>query len=210
MVSSRRIAREWALRILYQAEVGKTDIPESQKSSLETLRKQFVALGSRNASGSQLEDICLNYFTGELKDNLRLLSPPQDRAFGIGAERLCADMPYWYEARLEKAFKTVAPGVILSPSYLLDPQPDSRFFPPVNLEEDELMGHFQKLDPGAKTRYRYFVNEARVELPKLIANDLKTDSKAFAKVLWAERPTFVGSGELHSYLLESGSNTTHF
>ncbi len=201
MVSSRRIAREWALRVLYQAEVGRTEMPESQLSSLETLRKQFVALGSRNASGSQLEDLVLNYFTEELKNNLRLLAPPNDRAFGMAAERLCLELPYAYEHRLEKALKTVAPGVLLSPPFLLDPPSDTRFFPSLHLP-DELAPLFQKLDPGAKIRYRYFVNEGRVELPKRLAAEIRQDTRNFARSLWSERPPLVFGEELHTYLRE--------
>ena len=92
MISSRRLAREWALKILYQADIGKTSLKESQDVSLERLRREFVQRGSRSAGGSFLEEFCLDAISRHLSDlppriNLALETGVREtiaRCFGIG------------------------------------------------------------------------------------------------------------------------------
>src|SRR5579871_5351161 len=101
VISSRRLAREWALRILYQQEVGRTTLAESLASSLERLRLEFVQRGSRTASGSTAEEVCLDCLTRELRDVLPSSRAGFDAAIARAAARLLADAPYWQELRLE-------------------------------------------------------------------------------------------------------------
>lgn len=70
MISSRRLAREWALKILYQSDVGKMSIVESQTAALERLRMDFVKRASRAATGSLLEEFLTDTITAHLFDVL--------------------------------------------------------------------------------------------------------------------------------------------
>ena len=121
MISSRRLAREWALKILYQMDVGATPLAEARESALERLRNEFVQRGSRSASGSTSEQICLEYVTSSLNDTLPSVRPsfeqtvidlPGKRAFASSA-------PIWQEAIFERVFKTKFKGHKLRPARLL-------------------------------------------------------------------------------------------
>ena len=120
MVSSRRLAREWALKILYQIDVGKFPLPEALEAALERLRREFVQRGSRTASGSPVEEACLELLTSGLRDTLPTLRLPLERALSAVTGRLFDEMPYWQETRLERSFRTQAPGVPLIPPRLTE------------------------------------------------------------------------------------------
>ena len=80
MVSSRRLAREWALKILYQIDVGKSSLQEALEAAQERLRREFVQRGSRTASGSQAEELALEQITADLRDILPNLRLPMERS----------------------------------------------------------------------------------------------------------------------------------
>ncbi len=124
MISSRRLAREWALKILYQMDVGKVSLVEAQEAAMERLRQEFVQRGSRTASGSKFEQACLDYVTGALLDLLPTLTLPMEKAVVTSIEKVLLEAAYWQELRVERAFKTILPGVMLSPPRLLLPSPD--------------------------------------------------------------------------------------
>ena len=67
MISSRRLAREWALKILYQVDVGKHSPGDALRDALETLRKEFVQRGSKTASGSANEARWLDWVHGKFR-----------------------------------------------------------------------------------------------------------------------------------------------
>ncbi len=80
MISSRRLAREWALKILYQSDVGKMSIEESQLAAIERLRQDFVHRASRSIAGSLLEEMFVDVVTAHLLD----LLPDYDAQLEMG------------------------------------------------------------------------------------------------------------------------------
>ena len=194
MISSRRLAREWALKILYQMDVGKVGLVEAQGAAMERLRQEFVQRGSRTASGSPVEQGCLDYTTGALLDVLPTLTVPMERAVVEAVEKVLVEAPYWQELRVERAFKTILPGVLLSPPRLLQPSPD-----PLNDISTV------RLTPAECDRLRRFADKFRSVFPmgrrgdetgdasmdalqKILEADLRTRARAFAKTLREEQP----------------------
>src|SRR5580658_9293827 len=97
VISSRRLAREWALKILYQMDVGNSPLSDAAESALDRLRMEFVQRGSRTASGSMAELICLDYVTSSLIDTLPTIRPAFERAVQLCLERAFAAIPYQQE-----------------------------------------------------------------------------------------------------------------
>jgi N utilization substance protein B len=104
-----------------------------------------------------------------------------------------AEAPYWHELRIERAFKTVLPGVLISPPRLLIPSPD-----PMNDVSTA------RLTPRECARLRDFADKFRScfvmgrrteglgdptqdVLQKHLETDLRTSARDFAKRLRAER-----------------------
>ncbi|MCS6776343.1 MAG: transcription antitermination factor NusB [Chloroherpetonaceae bacterium] len=188
MISTRRMAREWALKILYQMDVGRCSLQEALDPALERLRMEFVQRGSRTASGSMAEEICLNAITIHLGDTLPDLRLPMERVLEIGIERIFEEAPYWQEVKLERALKTRFPGLMLNPPRLLTPLPESRLFPPMQETLDELATHLAQLTDAERTRYAEFVSYARTDLPRLLSPEMRRTVQTFMKQLVAERP----------------------
>lgn len=200
MVSSRRLAREWALKILYQIDVGKFSLSEAQEAAMERLRLEFVQRGSRSASGSQAEEIALDFLTCDLRDILPMLRVPMERALAVSVGRLFGEMPYWQEARFERSFRTQAPGVLLVPARLLTPLPDSVFLPSSSSPSEGLSVQLTALTPEETARYRRFVLHAREELPRLLEPEFKKTGLRFAKELAQSRPLGATPDELQAFL----------
>jgi transcription antitermination protein NusB len=193
VISSRRLAREWALRILYQQEVGRSTLTEALGTSLEHLRLEFVQRGSRTASGSTVEQVCLDYLTRELTDTLPTTRHPFEQAVAMSAARLLADAPYWQEQRFEKAFKTALPRVPLEPPRLLMPLSSSELLP------DSVFGGIE-LTSAEVYRLRALLSEAVEELPQLLDAEFRQNARQFARELAAERPLGAEPRELQSFL----------
>ena len=199
MISSRRLAREWALKILYQIDVGKHLPEEALRDALETLRKEFVQRGSRTASGSAREALWLDWVTANLSDTLTGLRLPFERTVSTGAGRMCEEAPYWQEVRFEKSFKTAAPGLTLSPPRLRIPLSDKVLFPTDANPADGLAVQIAQLTPQEKARYRDFLDAMRTELPPLFDKEARKEARRFARELAENRPV---SGSIAAYLLE--------
>ncbi len=161
MVSSRRLAREWALKILYQKDVGKSTLAEAADAAMERMRIEFVQRGSRSASGSTAEQICLDYITSALVDTLPSLRRPFLLAVTEIVRRLFIEATYWQELRFEVSFKSQAPGVALRPPRLRTPQSDA-YFLPASESADPLAPLLVKLTVSERRQLRKFVEDARV------------------------------------------------
>jgi N utilization substance protein B len=192
VISSRRLAREWALRILYQQDVGKTTLEEALESALERLRLEFVQRGSRTASGSPVEQLCLDAITRALHGGLTELSGPYQRALAEATAHLLLEAPYWQELRLEKAFKTQAPGMPLNPPRLLTP-----------LSEADLLtsGQGGGLSPAQRQQLDDVIVTLREELPRLLEADMRQNARQFARELAAQRPPGATPEQLKRFLL---------
>lgn len=210
VISSRRLAREWALKILYQMDVGKISLAEAQEAATERLRQEFVQRGSRTASGSPVEQGCLNYITATLTDLLPTLTVGMERAAITGIERVLVEAPYWQELRVERAFKTALPGVTLSPPRLLLPSPDPFHDIPT-----------ARLTPAECARLRTFTERfrscfvmgrrgdetgdaAQDTLQQVLETDMRGQARAFAKetkALRDELPLETSPREMADWLL---------
>jgi transcription antitermination factor NusB len=104
VISSRRLAREWALKILYQSDVGKMSIGESQTAALERLRREFVQRGSRAASGSLLEMYCLDAITLQLTDLLPRLDANLASALRECLARIFDAGKFWERLNVDVRF----------------------------------------------------------------------------------------------------------
>ena len=114
MISSRRLAREWALKILYQKDVGKVPLQEALDTALERLRLEFVQRGSRTASGSTVEQSSLDVVTSDLRDVLPGLRRPMESALAAVSARLLGEASYWQEVRIDRLFRE--PASVLPPA----------------------------------------------------------------------------------------------
>lgn len=202
MISTRRLAREWALKILYQMDVGRCSLQEALAPALERLRLEFVQRGSRTASGSVAEEICLNAITLHLGDTLPGLRLPLERALEIVTGRLLEEAPYWQEIKLERALKTRFPGLMLNPPRLLAPLSEAHLFPPLQEASDELAAHLNRLTDAERARYTEFVSYARTDLPRLLSPEMRRTVQAFVKRLVAERPITDMAEWLHRHRKE--------
>ena len=199
MVSSRRLAREWALKILYQIDVGKHAPEEALDAALDTLRKEFVQRGSKTASGSALEAFWLEWVTTNLRDVLPGLRLPFERTLSVGAGRLCEEATYWQEVRLEKSMKTIAPGLALRPARLQVPLSDKILFPTDGNPADGLAVQIAQLTDAERTRYRAFLDALRTEIPPQMDKEGRREARRFARELADNRPAGVSA---ENYLLE--------
>lgn len=198
MISSRRLAREWALKILYQVDVGKHSPEDALRDALETLRREFVQRGSKTASGSANEAQWLNWVTANLQDVLPGLRLPFERTLSTGAGRMCEEAVYWQELRFEKSFKTAAPGLHLSPPRLRIPLSDKVLFPSDANPGDGLAVQIAQLTPEEKARYRDFLDAMRTELPPLFDKEARKEARRFGRELAENRP----AGSVSDYLLQ--------
>jgi len=161
LVSSRRLAREWALKILYQKDVGKSTLADAADAAMERMRMEFVHRGSRSASGSTAEQICLDYLTSELVETLPTLRRPFLLAITEVVRRLFTEATYWQELRFEVSFKSQAPGVALRPPRLRTPQADAYFLPAAG-SPDPLASLLILLTAVERQQLRNFIENARV------------------------------------------------
>ena len=104
LISTRRLAREWALKILYQSDIGKIPIAESQAAALERLRTEFVQRASRTATGSSLEEMLADAVTGHLEDVLQDYGPPLEQGLHASFTLLEEASAYWAELRIDFSF----------------------------------------------------------------------------------------------------------
>lgn len=197
MISSRRLAREWALKTLYQWDVGKTGLDEAMQNTQQRLRREFVLRGSRSASGSLLEQICLEYITQAFLPSLSGMTPALEHVQADVAGRIVAEAPYWMELRLERSFRTRAPGVPLVPPRLLAPLDRSKLTPPPG---DPLRADFESLPAVERTRIYNFIDEARLALPRELDAQFKSEMREFTKTIADGRPLAGGPGAVQAYL----------
>jgi len=214
VISSRRLAREWALKILYQMDVGKVSLEEARDTAMERLRKEFVQRGSRTASGSPLEEICLEHVTSALVDTLRTMRTPFERALLNSMERALSAAPYWQEIWCEKALKSRFKGLKLEVSHLVAPVSE---LPVYSAESGSGAGSSVAPDLSSAERARIdsFMRDMFENLPAVLAAEMRIEAKQFALELYQGRqaglPGYVGDFEfrqlLHKRRMELNSAT---
>ena len=211
MISSRRLAREWALKILYQKDVGKVPLQEALDTALERLRLEFIQRGSRAASGSTSEQVSLETVTAHVRDTLTGLRGPFERAIATVTSRVLQDAPYWQEIRIDRLFREPAsalpphttrrllmrhvadafnltesdiatlPG--LQPPRLLRAQPESAVLPAPEAGGDAFTSLLAQLTPEEHARLVRFAHQIREELPTRLDSDFRLTGLAFVRGL---------------------------
>ena len=182
MISSRRLSREWALKILYQMDVGDASLSEARDCALDRLRNEFVQLGSRNASGSTAELICLDYVTCSLSDTLATARPPFDNAVSLCIQRAFSEAPGWQDGYFEKAFKSKFKGIKLQPARML--HEDSRKASIILADAGEISA----LTDTETGRLSMFTNDLASHLPVLLAPEMRRTARKSVLDLIARRP----------------------
>jgi len=104
LISSRRLAREWALKILYQSDVGKMSIEESQAAALDRLRLDFVQRASQAATGSLLEELLVDRVTAHLFDVLPCYGAEMEVALRSCFAQLFSAGGFWANLDIEFNF----------------------------------------------------------------------------------------------------------
>jgi N utilization substance protein B len=182
------------LRILYQKDVGKSTLPEALTSAMERLRLEFVQRGSRTASGSTAEQICLDYLTRVFSDLLPLLNPALEQTIREVVSRLLTEPPYWQELRFEKAFRTAMPGVPLVPARLLTQLSDRELLP--GGPQD------QGLSPAERETISELIARSREELSQLLDPEMRQNARLFARELAQDRPIGADPDLVQQFLLD--------
>jgi N utilization substance protein B len=208
MVSSRRLAREWALKVLYQIDVGRTPPAEALDAALERLRMDFVHRGSRTASGSEAEQIALNCVTQHLRSLLPSMRIPLERAITAVTGLLFTEASHWQELRLETAVRNIerrfhlrAHSLAADPPRLTSPRPDALFRP--SSPGDSLFALQEALTPDERRDCNAFVCGARKALPAELDGELKRAAQALVKPIVAEAGPSPDQVEMRSRLQEA-------
>lgn len=189
MISSRRLAREWALKILYQMDVGKVSISDARDAAIERLRAEFVQRGSRSASGSTAEQQSLDFVTARLEDILATVRLPVERAIMLCLERAFSSAPYWQELIFEKSFKAKFKGYKLQPARLLIPGSEE----PVFHSSDPGLPNAADLTASETTRLAEFMRDLVTGLPVVLTAEMRRISRARIAALYAR---FVAAGSV--------------
>ena len=197
------------------------------EGALERLRLEFVQRGSHAASGSLVEQICLDVFTSVLRDMLAELNSTQERALALSASRLLNDAPYWQEQRIDRLFRepssvllhtarrlrisAIAQAFGLSEgeiSGLPALQPPRHLAAPVSglvapetgQGTDPLNALLAQLSEEDRARLQAFVRKAREELPERLELEFRREGVTFVQAIVANRPTGASYAEMQAYL----------
>ena len=200
MISARRLAREWALKILYQVDVGKCSLLDASSSALERLRREFVLGGSRSGTGSQVEEICIELITTEISRLLPISDKSLERALALAAPIVCSEMTYWQEVRFEMSFKSKFGKHPLSTPRITTPFPDSEFLPWEEQPNNKLSFHLAQLNSYNRLIYKELTENLREKLPAALSDEFKQTGLEFARNLDVNRPELASEQEIQSYL----------
>ncbi len=200
MISARRLAREWALKILYQVDVGKCSLIDASASALERLRREFVLGGSRSGMGSRIEEICIESISKEISTLLPFSDKSLERGIAIATPLFCYEMVYWQEVRFEVSYKSKFGKINLSPARISRPFPDSEFLQWQEMPSNKLSFHLSKLSAENKLIYKNFTERVREHLPISLADEFRQTGLEFARELDLNRPTLANDAELKGYL----------
>ncbi len=189
MISSRRLAREWALKILYQIDVGKVPHEEALAQALTTLRMEFSQRSSRAQKDSAFEPLTLGYLTNTLSDVIPTARPVFVKTLAIGASRLVQEAPNWQEARFQMALKRRIARLNFEPPFLAKHIPNATVMPLSQSENDPLSTNYFALTDDERKRYRRFIFEASEGLPIALNDEFKSLAADVARAVAQNRPT---------------------
>ena len=180
MISSRRLAREWALKILYQVDVGKVTLAEARESAMERLRMEFVQRGSRAASGSNAEMLAISLVTGILTPSLPVMRPALERAILLTIDRAFEALPYLQESYFETSYRNKIKGSRLHPAHLLDPPSEQPVY-----GKDEAAA--AALTNEERALLRSFLQSVRDGMPTITLKEMRKAARATAGAVYEDR-----------------------
>lgn len=200
---------------------------EMVNDAQERLRLEFVQRGSHAASGSLVEQICLDVFTSGLRDLLPEASPALERALALAASRLLNEVPYWQEQRIDRLFREpssalpntarririsavaqtfgLSEGEIaglpaLQPPRLLSAASGGLVVSETGQSSDPLNALIAQLSAEDTTRLQAFARQAREELPERLEAEFRKEGIAFVQAVVANRPAGVSHADMQAYL----------
>lgn len=188
MISSRRLAREWALKILYQIDVGKVPQEEALSQALHTLRMEFAQRSSRAQKDSAFEPLALAYLTNALADVVPAGRPILAKTLAMGAARVVQQAPEWQEARFQTALRRRIARLNFDPPFLAKHIQNSAYLPTSAMEGDPLSMNYFALSDDERKRYRRFVFEASEGLPDALDSAMKSLAGDVARAVAQNRP----------------------
>jgi transcription antitermination factor NusB len=180
VISSRRLAREWALKILYQVDVGKVTLAEARDSAMERLRMEFVQRGSRAAAGSTAEMLCISLVTGILTPSLPVMRPALERAILLTIDRAFEALPYLQESYFETSYRNKIKGSRLHPAHLLDPPSEQPVY-----GKDEAAA--AALTNEERALLRSFLQSVREGMPAITLKEMRRAARATAAAVYEDR-----------------------
>ncbi len=180
MISSRRLAREWALKILYQVDVGKVSLQEARDSAMERLRMEFVQRGSRTASGSTAELLSISLVTGALVPHLTQMRPAVERAILLSIDRAFEALPYLQESYFETSYRNKVKGSRLQPSHLLLPPSEQ----PVYGKDEATAAGLTGTERGLLQEFMRTVSEG---LPPMMQREMRRAARSTAGAVYQDR-----------------------
>ncbi len=168
-ISLRTLAREWAIKILYQREINHEDLHYALEPAMDRLRREFVMRGSRRASGSLREEIALEWFTLHIAPLLPVQDTETVQVLAEAAGKLVQEMAYWQEYRTNKSLATAFPAAVQTPGL------------PALVSEQALLRSFQALEEQPQTNILRLLIEARPALQELFTPAQRAEARKFVK-----------------------------
>jgi transcription antitermination factor NusB len=191
LISSRRLAREWALKILYQSDVGKMSVEESQAAALDRLRREFVQRSSRSAAGSLLEEDLVAAITTRLQDLLPEYDSALEAALRACMAQLFRSGEFWLELGLSFTISRQSFNALWSPprtaSQVVLPSSLSAL-PPAVLANS-------RISTSLRQRLLEFIIWARESLPEIAM-------RAYGREIQRDRPEGASLVVTHEYASE--------
>jgi N utilization substance protein B len=200
VTSSRRLAREWALRTLYQIDIAKTPRQEVLQTTLEALRHDFAQRSPKSVSGSRWEATCLETLSKSFPENLARLNPTLIKCLILGAERLVQEAPYWFELRLERSLKYHFKGIPFVPPTILNTLPNAEILPSDPASKDSLARAYFTLNTEEQQRYRLFIISCRQSLPEALEEEFRNLARTTAKTIAQKRDESPLGASLQDFL----------
>ncbi len=195
MISVRRLAREWALKILYQNDVNQSVLKETLDGTLDRLRKEFVKRGSKAGSGSLLEEEILEAFSAKAAETLPSLTPETESALNDLIKHFFQDAISWKSVVMNSEVKRNTFKSLMEIPKTITPDSPSHFFPKLPYATMNPA----KLSAENAIKIRKIADWLQSELPYLVLN-------AYLKELNNVRPQDTLLIEANSFINEGWSH----
>lgn len=195
MISVRRLAREWALKILYQNDVNQSVLKETLDGTLDRLRKEFVKRGSKAGSGSLLEEAILEAFTAKAVETIPSLTSEMESMLNDLLKHFFQDANIWKTVVMNSEVKRNTFKSLAEIPKAINPNSPSHFFSTL----PHAIMNPAKLSTENAIKIRKIAEWFQSELPYLVLN-------AYSKELNNARPQDTLLVEANSFINEGWSH----